>query len=137
MTRSQVWDDFVGSEYAKTTMAAAAPKTVVASAEKAVTAGTENKNPDPKSAPGALESINWQAGNGHVPDCTKFHDLKEVAKDILDVAKKAPTGRVAYTLVQLVRTAEAWESKGDPQLLPFVAELDAIIDTAIKEHTPA
>lgn len=126
MTKSNVWDSFLSSDYAKTVTAS---KTVVAK-------GDENKHPDPKSAPGPLENVGWQAGNGKVPDTTKFHDLKEVAKEILDVAKKAPTGRVAATLAKLVRTAEAWEAQGKPELAPYVAELDSIIESTIAQHTP-
>lgn len=116
-----VWDDFINSEFAKK---AVASKTVEAKEGAA-----------PKSAPGPLESVSWQSGNGHVPDATKFHDIKEVQKAIHDVATKQPKGKVAGLLAKLVVTAEAWESdERATELAPFVAELDSIIDSTMQQY---
>ena len=113
--QSKVWDAFEKSDYAKKVTAS---KTV------------EAKD---SSAPGCLESVNWQKGNGNVPDVTKTHDIKEVHDAMMKMVNKAPTGRTAATLVKLVRIAEAWEQKNDPTLAPFIAELDDIINTTLAE----
>jgi len=55
-----------------------------------------------------------------------------------ELAKKAPTGRIAKVLVRMTKIAEAWENSGDERLQPYVQELDDIISSAMEEHaTPA
>lgn len=122
---SNTWEAFENSAYAKQ---------VVASLKRQA----EDKNPDPKSAPGSLEAGKWQSGNGDVPNekgDIKFHNINEVKKDIENVAKKAPTGKVAEVLVKMVRIAEAWEAKNDAALAPHIAELDDIINQTIAEYS--
>lgn len=124
MVKSDTWSAFEQSDFAKK----------VTAGLKAI---AKDEKVAPKMAPGPLENVGWQAGNGHVPDLTKFHDIKEVHKAIEDVANKAPTGKVVAMLARLVRTAEAWETSGKPELQPFAVELDGIIDSVIAQHTTA
>lgn len=125
MSKSSIWDSFEQSDYAKATVASLDKK---AKEEKVA----------PASAPGPLEGVGWQKGNGHVPDVTKTHDIKETHTAVENLAKKAPTGKVAATLVRLVKIAEVWENQvaaGNDKLVPFVAELDSIIDSTMAEYT--
>lgn len=127
--RSEAWDSFEKSDFAKRTVSAM---------KKEGSAGSE---------PGPLASNSWQKGNGEVPinpdgakgstskTSIKFHNINEVQKEIHDVANSAPTGRLAATLVRMVKIAEAWEGSGDARLAPYVAELDGIIESAMTEHT--
>jgi hypothetical protein len=128
LQHSDAWQSFENSEYAK--------KIVASLDKKAAT-----------SEPGALDGSSWQKGTGDVPinpegaksgtskTPIKFHNLNEVQKEIQDVAKAVPTGRVGSTLVRMVKIAEAWENSGDDRLKPYVAELDSIIEATIAEHT--
>lgn len=130
---SKAWASFENSDYAKR---------VVASLEKKA----EDKNPDPKSAPSPLENSNWQQGTGNVPTNPsgasggqsgtpiKFHNLNETQSPAHEVAKKAPTGKVASVLVKMVKIAEAWENSGDEKLQPYAAELGEIIESAMQEY---
>jgi len=127
MSKSSIWDSFEKSDYAKGVVAALDKK---AKEEKVA----------PPSAPGPLEGVGWQKGNGHIPDVTKTHDIKETHTAVENLAKKAPTGKVAATLVRLVKIAEVWENQvaaGNEKLVPFVAELDSIIDSTMAEYTTA
>lgn len=127
--RSEAWDSFEKSDFAKRTVSAM------------------NKKASTGSEPGPLASNSWQKGNGEVPinpegakgitskTPIKIHNINEVQKEIHDVANSAPTGRLAATLVRMVKIAEAWENSGDTRLAPYVAELDGIIESAMAEHT--
>lgn len=125
---SEAWDSFEKSDYAK--------RTVSAMKREAST-----------SEPGPLANNSWQKGTGDVPinpegakgatskTPIKVHNINEVQDAIHDVANRAPTGRLAATLVRMVKIAEAWENSGDARLTPYVAELDGIIESAMQEHT--
>jgi hypothetical protein len=126
---SEAWGAFEKSDYAK--------RTVLAMKKEGSTG----------SEPGPLASNSWQKGNGEVPinpegakgatskTPIKVHNINEVQKEMHDVANSTPTGRLAATLVRMVKIAEAWEGSGDIRLAPYVAELDGIIESAMVEHT--
>lgn len=138
MQHSKAWESFENSDYARK---------VVAGLKKEAEQGDGEKHPNPNSEPGNLESSSWQSGTGDVPinpegagggqsgTPIKFHNLNETASPIHELAKKAPTGRIAKVLVRMTKIAEAWENSGDERLQPYVSELDDIINTAMEEHT--